>query len=312
LVVRLSALGDLVLISPVLDYLSAKGEVHLITYPAYAPLYEGDPRVSDMIVVRRRGLADALNLASALSARDYEVMFDLQVKPFTLVLGHALTRRGVRVIRTSKRSLRRRLHVWFGLPLSYEYIPRLHLRAVASHFGEEPPDIRPSLKVSRRPDRLPDRYVVLAPEGSAPLKRWDFSNFSALAVRLNSRGYTPVWVGTEREPKVAVGLDLRGRTDIRELVGVVAGAKALVGNDSSAVHIAYATGVPAVVVMGPTTKSFGFVPPDGVMVAELPLKCRPCSTNGSGRCMVGGRPCMDLSVEDVLSILDAHIPHSPI
>ncbi len=303
-VVRLSALGDLVLVSPALEYLSQKGEVLLITYPAFAPLYDGDPRVSRILTLPKgAGVGEVGELARRVAKWGAEVLFDLQVKPVTLLLSLTLRRSGVPTVRTEKRSLRRRLHAWLGFPLPYEYVPRLHLRAVARYFNEAPPNIRPKLHAPKR-RRVGTPYVVLAPEASSPLKEWDFSRFHSLARRLNDMGYGVVWVGTRREPPVGVGEDLRGRTDLRALMEVIGGAEAVVGNDSAAVHMAYALGVRAVVVMGPTTVSFGFIPRDpAVRVAQRRVGCRPCSTNGSGRCMVGGRPCMDVSVEQVLPLV---------
>ena len=303
-VVRLSALGDLVLVSPALEYLSRKGEVMLITYPAFSSLYDGDPRVSRVLTLPRRArIGEITEVAREVKEWGAEVLFDLQVKPLTFLLSLTLRRAGVPTVRTYKRSLRRRLHAWLGLPLPYEYVPQLHLKAIARYFGESPPTIRPRLYApTRKGFRTP--YVVIAPEASSPLKEWDFSRFHALARRLKEMGYRVVWVGKRGKPPVSVGEDLRGKTDLKALVEVIAGAKVLIGNDSAAVHMAHALGVRVVVIMGPTTVSFGFIPKDpSVRVAERPLKCRPCSTNGSGRCMVGGRPCMGVDVDEVLSLV---------
>lgn len=45
-------------------------------------------------------------------------------------------------------------------------------------------------------------------------------------------------------------LNLAGKTSLVELVEVIRGAKMLVGNDSSAIHIAAATGTPSVCIHG--------------------------------------------------------------
>ncbi len=308
LVIRLSSLGDLVLISPVLSYLGEKGEVHLLTYRGLSDVYEGDERVSKTITLSRKPTPrEVREVLDMLKAEGYEAVFDLQVKALTLFISHNL--KGAKVVRTDKRALRRRLHVWFGWPLPYTYVARSHLTRVASFFGEIPPNIKPSLKPRPNPLKGLGDYVLLSPEASTHLKRWDFRRFSSLARGLKERGYEVVWVGVETRPEVEVGVDMRGRTNLKSLIGIVGGARAVVGNDSAVIHIAYALNVPTVVLMGPTTPSFGFVPRErNVEIVERNLKCRPCSTNGSGRCWVGGRPCLDIGVDEVLAHL-FRLPH---
>jgi len=304
-VVRLSALGDVILVSPVLEYLSRRGEVLFLTYDPFAPVYGDDPRVSRVLTLPRKpSVSDIVSVADALADVGVEVVFDLQVKPVTLFLSYLLGRKGIPTVRTEKRSLGRRLHALFGLPLAYRYVSDIHLRVVSSYFGEPTPSIKPRLQPTPSPFDLPKPYVVLSPEASASLKEWDMDRFVDLARKVASAGYEVVWVGTRRHPKVPIGTDLRGKTDIKGLIGVISGASALVGNDSAGVHIAYALGVPAIVIMGPTTVSFGFVPKSpSVKVVERLLRCRPCSTNGSGRCMLGDRPCMDIRSDEVWNVL---------
>ncbi len=304
-VVRLSALGDVVLISPALEYLSKRGEVIFLTYDPFAPVYEGDTRINRILTLPRKpSIRDIVTVADTLADMGVEVVFDLQVKPVTLLISYLLRKRGIPTVRTEKRSLRRRLHALFGLPLAYRYVPDIHLHVVSSYFGEPAPRIKPRLQPAPSPFDLPKPYVILSPEASASLKEWDTNRFVDLAHRVAHAGYEVVWVGTRRHPEVPVGTDLREKTDIKGLIGVISEASALVGNDSAAVHIAYALGVPAVVIMGPTTVSFGFIPKSpSVKVVERSIKCRPCSTNGSGRCVVGGRPCMDIQPDEVWNSL---------
>ena len=47
-------------------------------------------------------------------------------------------------------------------------------------------------------------------------------------------------------------LNLCGRTDLRAFAGVVSGLHALVANDSGAMHLGAALGIPTVGVFGPT------------------------------------------------------------
>ncbi len=76
-------------------------------------------------------------------------------------------------------------------------------------------------------------------------------------------------------------LNLVGRTDVPALAGVLANCRAIVTNDSGAMHLAAALGVPVTAVFGPTderlTAPRGEVrlKPDHVVITN-PVWCRPC------------------------------------
>jgi heptosyltransferase II len=106
--------------------------------------------------------------------------------------------------------------------------------------------------------------VALAPGaafGSA--KRWPASAFADLAAGLAQDGVGVVMVGAAADrgtvsevlrslARRSAALDLVGRTDIPTLAGVLLNCRALVGNDSGALHLAAALGVGVAAVFGPT------------------------------------------------------------
>jgi ADP-heptose:LPS heptosyltransferase len=107
-----------------------------------------------------------------------------------------------------------------------------------------------------------DNFAVFVPGATVEDKRWPFENFAALAEKLYGKYRTAiVAVGVESERGIiddiqkisAVPiLNLAGRTDIHQLVAVLAAAKVVVGNDTGPSHIAAAMGVPMVLVFGRT------------------------------------------------------------
>jgi ADP-heptose:LPS heptosyltransferase len=103
---------------------------------------------------------------------------------------------------------------------------------------------------------LPSPYAVLIP-GAAPhrpRKRWPVEFFGALAEILAARGQTPIIVGAAQDAPLAAAIraicpaaiDLTGRTNLRQLASVVAGASLAVGNDTGPLHLAAATGIPCI------------------------------------------------------------------
>ena len=89
-------------------------------------------------------------------------------------------------------------------------------------------------------------------------------------------------------------VNLIGRTDLRLLAGVISRCAAFVSNDSGAMHLAAALGVPVVAIFGPTDErvtsplaSSNVVVPD---VLTHSVFCRPCMLRDcpiDHRCMTG-------------------------
>jgi heptosyltransferase-2 len=145
--------------------------------------------------------------------------------------------------------------------------------------------------------------VALAPGaayGSA--KRWPAAAFADLAAGLADEGVACVMIGAPGDrgtgddvSRAAANrmrlLDLVGRTDVPTLAGVLASCRALVANDSGALHLAAAVGVSVTALFGPmderlTAPRAANLEPTGpsgevrtrsrVAVLTHPVWCRPC------------------------------------
>ncbi len=147
--------------------------------------------------------------------------------------------------------------------------------------------------------------VALAPGaayGSA--KRWPAASYAELASDLARDGALPVLVGGPVDrgagAEVIAGLtpgtaviDLIGRTDLQALAGVLASCRMLVSNDSGAMHVASALGVPVTALFGPTDDAATYpIGPAPWEVLTHPVWCRPCMLREcplDHRCMTGIR-----------------------
>jgi len=156
--------------------------------------------------------------------------------------------------------------------------------------------------------------VVLAPgckTGEMAYKRWP--GFVELADRLTAgnAGVDVAVVGTADDLATASGDTLRfppharsyiGRLSLRATAELMAGAGVVVGNDSGLSHLAAATGVPTLMIFGPTPHvELGRMPPH-VQILRAGLPCEPCwfgprlaQCNGRVDCLRG------LGVDRVLS-----------
>jgi len=86
---------------------------------------------------------------------------------------------------------------------------------------------------------------------------------------------------------------LVGKTDLPTLAGVLANCRALVTNDSGAMHLAAACGVAVTAVFGPTDERATRPLGDGHTIIAHPVWCRPCMLREcplDHRCMLGIAP----------------------
>jgi heptosyltransferase-2 len=116
-------------------------------------------------------------------------------------------------------------------------------------------------------------------------------------------------MGREESERV---IDLVGQTDLTTLTGVLARCSAFVANDSGAMHLAAALGVPVTAIFGPT-REWATAPlhPDGgpaAAVLKADVWCRPCMLRN---CPIDHRCMTRIAPEDVLASVAAQLSATP-
>jgi heptosyltransferase-2 len=155
------------------------------------------------------------------------------------------------------------------------------------------------------------RPLVAVAPGAAygTAKRWLPEHYARLITSLATSGAQCVLVGSEGDVETTTRiqrlvadehrrhvLDLTGVTTLSSLAGVMAVARVFVSNDSGAMHVAAAVGVPVVAIFGPTREhETGPLARGGARVEVLihPVWCRPCMLREcpiDHRCMKGLSP----------------------
>jgi ADP-heptose:LPS heptosyltransferase len=124
-------------------------------------------------------------------------------------------------------------------------------------------------------------YVVLLPGTNWATKRWPVEYFASLVGPLKLRyGFMSVGAGgagaADLAQRIPGAIDLRRRTNLRQLVALLAGAELVIANDSGPMHIAAALDVPLVTVFGPTNprRTGPWNRDDSVVRVDIP--CSPC------------------------------------
>jgi len=319
LIIRMSALGDIILTTPLLRAVAEEfpeAEIDFLTKKQFAEVLKYHPRLSRVLGFEpEQGFFGLLKLIRKLRAEKYDLVIDLHINPRSILVRYLSGARLQR--RYFKRSLERRLLKWFRLnflknsqPVAERYFTALE------DFGIFPDGRSPEIYFSEREsekarriigERADQPLVGLAPGASRYTKRWPADRFAQLgewlAQRLNAQifilgGEQDVGVSNQvREMLTGKGiksaLDLTGELNILETSALINELDLIISNDTALMHIATAVDTPVLAIFGPTSRELGFFPySPKAQVIELDLKCRPCSLHGDKKCPKGHFECM--------------------
>lgn len=318
LVMRLSALGDVVLTTGVLDYLARRygWTFCVLTRKEWVTVFDGHPAVESVI-----GL-DASQLKLPIMAgvfyrisKEYAGfgMIDLHGTIRSRLLG-ALWRGPV--LRYPKMSAERRAFLASGGHVAADKllstnVPQRYALAVQDETPERS-ELLPVIHLTDAEKRTADDLlgeaikhplVVLHPYSTHINKAWLDENWVALAERLQAAGIQCAVVGVGKSPFADLAgniKDFTGKTTLRQSCALLSKADVVVTGDSGPMHLASAVGTPVVALFGPTHRAWGFYPEGKKdVVLEAELGCRPCSLHGSKPCP-DGQACMaNIRVDDV-------------
>lgn len=286
LLIKLSALGDVVQTLPTLEALRAaypKAEIAWLVEEAAAPLLSRHPALDNVLIARRqtwlraartrRGLATAWQegrrLVQTLRRQPFDAVLDLQglfKSAFWTWLARSPRKIGFAGSREcSSLALTDRLPPYDP----DEHAVRRYLR-LAEHLGAAaaPSRFRLALPPAAGQDLAPlwtasnGPLLVLHPGTRWPSKHWPPQLWAQLAdVLQQARRARIVVTGSAADrPLIAQiraqmhgeAIDLSGRTDLAALARLFFQADAAVTTDTGPMHLAAAVGTPVAAVFGPT------------------------------------------------------------
>lgn len=303
LVIRLSALGDVVLTTGVLSYLHKKygWRFTFLTLEPWASVLEGHPAIDSILSINKEELRSSNEYTFFKQlAEDHEGkgLLDLHGTMRSRFL--ALCWKGA-VRRYPKFSLQRRLFLQTEGRLGGEKLLRFNVpQRYALAVEEDAPsrlELLPQIFLSEEERQYGKKVcgcvasdkpvVALHPFSTHPNKAWLSEYWRELTIKLVDAGTHVVVVGVGNSP-VSEGAnvtDLTGKTSIRETCAVLSCSQALVTGDSGPMHLAGGVQTPVVALFGPTHRAWGFYP-EGLsdIVLEADEECRPCSLHGKKVC----------------------------
>ena len=278
LIIRLSAIGDVVFSSPLVDALKETyqgADIFWLAESPVVPLLEHHPHLSDVIVWPRREWRELLSSGRWLALlreiakfkkRLRQYRFDLVIEAQGLFKSAVLAwmtgakrRVGFDSKEPTRALLTERIKKDAGPAISSEY------RAMAAHLGcrSEPFPMKvcvpPEVRAWAEAFRGDTPYVAICPFTTRPQKHWPEAHWQALAKNLVAGGWRVVVLGGPGD-NVSAGrifTDIQvesmvGKATLLESAALVSRADQIIGVDTGLTHMGWAFKVPTIALFGST------------------------------------------------------------
>lgn len=310
LVIRLSSIGDIILMTPLLRNLRRHfpaAQIDVVAKAAFVDLLRHHPAINHLFeVVPEVGSAGLRKLGESLRGQHYDVVLDMHQNFRSFQLVRAA--QAPLTLRHQKFILRRWLLVQFKWNLLRQAPPiRQRYLAAAAPLGVVDDGQSPELYWTAEEDRAADAalrsagwngetpLIALAPGAGFFTKRWPIEHFAEIAREISNRGDFTVILGGPHDQILAEHIQnglkrncvsLAGQTSLLVSAAILKKCRALVANDSGLMHMAEAVGIPLVAIFGSTTRELGFFPQlkTSRVIENADLRCRPCSHLGKAKC----------------------------
>lgn len=245
LVIRLSALGDVIHTIPAVVGLRERHEIAWAVEPPYAELVELVAGVRAIPVSLKRW-----SMRNILDARDAVRGFDAAIDFQGLVKSALLARASGAKYRIgfAREFVREKPAAWLMNHRRHIDPARHVVEWNLQLAGIEKAPVVDFTKFATN-DQRRTTNIILLPGAGRGEKQWP--HFAELAKRLGDTAVA-AWGPGEEELAKATGARLAPRTNLRELARLLRDAALVVGGDTGPLHLAAALGTPVVGLYGPT------------------------------------------------------------
>lgn len=332
LIVRLSALGDTLMSTPVAQALrEAFPQAYLgwVVHRRCAPVVDGNPYL-DRVHVWDGSVRGFWGVVREIRQESYEVALDVQgllksalvpwLARIPVRVGFADAREGAARLLShplpppppapfvAGRNLQ--LLTALGIPAD----PRRH--RMLFPLSDEHRAV--ALRRLAALDLTPKNFAVLAPATTRPQKHWVAERWAKLAQRLWHQWSFPsvLLAGKSDRPLLeriarqsTIPLPIVDDLPLKEAVALIEQAAILIGPDSFPIHAALAVRTPVIALFGPNDP-YRFRAEEDIRVLEHDLPCRPCRRHPT---CGGAFTCMRLiTVDEVVAAVGQMLAPSPL
>ena len=323
LIIKPSALGDIVHTLPVLQTLKAcypEVEIHWVVAKGLHTFLEGHPLIHRLWIFDRQKwkklsdlpttLREIKQFIRGLRAEHFDVSIDLSgllrsglitwMAGARMRLGFSNADEGSFLFYNRKTHGDMNIH---AVDRYLDLVRLLHCEVKEVVFPMPPYKLDPPVLRA-----LPEHFVILSPSAGKEANRWPAERFGQIAARLP---FPSVIIAGAAEHDLAAtverhsdgrAINMAGRTTLKELLAVISKASFMISNDTGPQHIAAALNIPVFAIFGPAnpvcTGPYGSLH----TVIQKKISCSPCyrwKPCSHWRCM------QEISVDEVEEIIVA-------
>jgi ADP-heptose:LPS heptosyltransferase len=338
LVLRFSAMGDVVLIVPVLRSLVAAHQniqVTIVTRPRFSTFFQGIDRVTVFeadVDEKFAGFFGVRQLFRALFlTKDFDMIIDLHDHLRTIVLRNLFKFFGTPVFafdkgRKEKKAFsRKEKKVTKPLPHTVERYQKVFEKSGYPFPLLKPPYLIPSEESKKLVEgwfvkkglQKKEKWIGLAPFALHKTKIWPAANYPKLIDLLIKKMPVKFFLYGGGDEEIQYFEDLQqlfpdhivivaGRLKLPQEITLMTHLDLMVCADSSNMHLATMVNTPVLSIWGGTHPDVGFAPfgkgeESILQISRAELECRPCSVYGKETCFRGDFACMNWITPEVVA-----------
>jgi len=305
LVIRLSSIGDIILITPVIRCLKSQlnAEIDFLTKSQYKDLLASNENIDRIFSFDQKNK----ETIETLRSNNYHLVIDLQNNFRSFKIRFFL---GIKSYVFSKENFKRHLLIYFGVNLLNNHIVDRYFKTVKKlnifndNKGIDYRLINP-LKIDFDTDQ---DYIAWCVGGAHNKKQLSATQIYNVISRID---IPVVLLGADKDQQISSEVikksannvyDFCGKTSIDDSAHLMKLSKLVLTNDTGMMHIACAFNVPIISFWGCTKPSLGFSP---YMANDTSVKIitgvskRPCSKHGK-YCRIHANGCVkEISAERI-------------
>ena len=324
LVIKWSALGDVVLSMPALRSLRKKfpkAKIYCLTSSAVSSLLIRCPYLDGLVIFdskgKNKGFRGMYKTVRELVHLGFDISVDLQNNNRSHML--AFFSRIPERYGFQNRKLGFLINKGVKLP-GKNMRPVSHQFRILEALNIQPGDLHLELWMSNEDKKNifnllgnqwlgPKETVVGINISASPnwiTKLWPLDNFAQLIDELNKKDIRAIITGAARDKHQVIKLrrmtnakfiDAVGKTTVSELACLIKRCQVYITGDSAPMHIAASVNTPIVALFGPTDPMRHIPPTEKIMIVKKDLPCSPCYKRS---CKTIDCMC-DIHIEEVLT-----------
>jgi heptosyltransferase-2 len=273
LIVKLGAIGDIVMALPLINAIDKKypgAEITWLCGKIVEPILKCVPRIDKLIVVDEKQLLTGSPAGQILEVlatwrKLFSHKYDIILTAYRDTRYQLLTAFSICPDRKSMSGKSREQMFIPGRYHGSEYTKMILGKDdwQAEDTGYPQVNITPGKIIVEEVKKLGDKIVILNPGGAknlingGELRRWPVEYYSKLAEKLISNGCTVVLIGAEQDKWVLESfnnlpvVNLLGKTSLTDLIYLFNHCSVIVSHDTSAFHLAKLSSIQIVGLFGP-------------------------------------------------------------